>query len=923
MCSTDLFYLYFHITPIIFDTHLAFATKIPNMTVPFISFYRIIIWFICLNQSAFSATDYALKDGILTLPKIRISSVNAPASCVTAKLLADNKNQPSSFQIASLEPVKQGYSEFYEKQVLLGDFVWLKRAGSLGADLFNLKTHEFKVAASMPVQQINASYGVNGHKLYQFGGITTAVNYPEPGHQTKVVSVYDLDHNTWETLTHTIPELGAIGETLWVHDRFYVLVKDFSYSFATKLLTFEPALDRWTSVSVEPNTTSITVFGNQLLFNHTTLHDLINNTSATLTPLNPVYPASGNTIQLGNQVYIYDRNAEGAYALSRYDLVKKSWSPIEKNPYTFSPNVLIAADNHKLIFFDAPDGGVTNPVGTNNNPVTNQLIQRSFDTDTLSWHTEVTLNREENCATDAVYAPESGQLHLPVVTARQNAQAPQRFQVDLQLKDASTLALKQALPITGYQPPHTAASGSLSSIGQSLYLTDSNQLYSRGSNIYRYNLPTKNWENLGKSLHPFNQSVTLDGKLYLLGTTGESIYSTGITQIQQFSPQNNSIDYITASNPPSALSGSAATIAYNNNIILLGGSTSISHVTIGHDTTSIFNPNTHTWQSGIPLPSKRGNGAAAVLNNEIYYSGGYEPYDYPQIGQLFHFNLAEQRWDTLAPLPVPMSFHQMLAYQGELYVFKNTIPTSELATVVDPTLTVSGFVSSLAFIYNPTQNTLRKSDIDTAELGVNVKFQVINDELYAVTGESILQIGHAIWHYNREQSRWDRLSADIPFKPSASIHYQGHIQDIGWGEWEQNGATLGQINNLKRLEAIRIVVSDLPECNIQYRAKVQTQGWTDWGENGASVGTTGKNLPLEKIQIKVDSAQCEGFIVKSRVNLQNSGWQPWVKNVSALDIDTPTTDEQNSIVGLELQLLEAISLTPAIPNEPCSLMADC
>jgi uncharacterized protein YjdB len=142
----------------------------------------------------------------------------------------------------------------------------------------------------------------------------------------------------------------------------------------------------------------------------------------------------------------------------------------------------------------------------------------------------------------------------------------------------------------------------------------------------------------------------------------------------------------------------------------------------------------------------------------------------------------------------------------------------------------------------------------------------------------------------------------MPFNPSAGIHYQGHSQDIGWMPWQQNGATVGQLAPAKHLEAIRIVVSDLPNCNVQYRAKVNSQGWTAWGENGAVVGTTGKNLPLENIQIKIDRTQCEGIVIKSRINLQKSGWQPWVENSSVLNVDMAETDSNNSIIGLELQL---------------------
>ena len=85
----------------------------------------------------------------------------------------------------------------------------------------------------------------------------------------------------------------------------------------------------------------------------------------------------------------------------------------------------------------------------------------------------------------------------------------------------------------------------------------------------------------------------------------------------------------------------------------------------------------------------------------------------------------------------------------------------------------------------------------------------------------------------------------------ASIEYQAHVQDIGWESWKKDGAQAGTTGQNKKIEAIKIKITNLSGYSVMYRAYVEGQGWQDWVKNGETAGTTGKNLRLEAIQIKI------------------------------------------------------------------------
>ena len=108
---------------------------------------------------------------------------------------------------------------------------------------------------------------------------------------------------------------------------------------------------------------------------------------------------------------------------------------------------------------------------------------------------------------------------------------------------------------------------------------------------------------------------------------------------------------------------------------------------------------------------------------------------------------------------------------------------------------------------------------------------------------------------------------------NAGVQYQTHIQTFGWQNYVPNGATSGTTGLSKRLEGIRINLTNADYSgSIQYRTHVQSYGWMGWVGDGAMSGTSGQSKRLEAIQIKLTGEMANRYDVYYRVHSQTFGW---------------------------------------------------
>jgi uncharacterized protein YjdB len=118
---------------------------------------------------------------------------------------------------------------------------------------------------------------------------------------------------------------------------------------------------------------------------------------------------------------------------------------------------------------------------------------------------------------------------------------------------------------------------------------------------------------------------------------------------------------------------------------------------------------------------------------------------------------------------------------------------------------------------------------------------------------------------------------------TTNVVYRTHVQSYGWQSWKYNGAMSGTFGEAKRLEGIKIQLTNKQYSGgITYRTHVQSYGWEKvWKNDGEISGTVGEAKRLEAIQIELTGEMEENYDVYYRVHAQSYGWLGWAKNGEA------------------------------------------
>ena len=106
-----------------------------------------------------------------------------------------------------------------------------------------------------------------------------------------------------------------------------------------------------------------------------------------------------------------------------------------------------------------------------------------------------------------------------------------------------------------------------------------------------------------------------------------------------------------------------AAVVYENEIYLFGGQTSagVSAAAVRYD------PLNKAWETLADKPTAVSHAQGALLGEKVYVPGG-QAADGKPIAALEVYDLRQDQWDTLAPLPVPLSRYGLAAYEGNLYL---------------------------------------------------------------------------------------------------------------------------------------------------------------------------------------------------------------------------------------------------------------
>lgn len=116
----------------------------------------------------------------------------------------------------------------------------------------------------------------------------------------------------------------------------------------------------------------------------------------------------------------------------------------------------------------------------------------------------------------------------------------------------------------------------------------------------------------------------------------------------------------------------------------------------------------------------------------------------------------------------------------------------------------------------------------------------------------------------------------------STISYSSHVQDVGWMNYKNDGETSGSVGKSKRIEAIKIKMSNESEQDmISYQTHVSNIGWTSYVKGNSISGTTGQGKRIEAIRIKLNNEYEEKYDIYYRVHVQDIGWMDWASNGNA------------------------------------------
>ncbi|SFH76446.1 GW dipeptide domain-containing protein, partial [Pisciglobus halotolerans] len=111
-----------------------------------------------------------------------------------------------------------------------------------------------------------------------------------------------------------------------------------------------------------------------------------------------------------------------------------------------------------------------------------------------------------------------------------------------------------------------------------------------------------------------------------------------------------------------------------------------------------------------------------------------------------------------------------------------------------------------------------------------------------------------------------------------SVFYSTHVQSKGWMPEVKDGVLSGTEGQKKRMEAIKINLSDVKGLGVKYSTHVQSYGWMDWVSDGKLSGTSNQAKRMEAIKIQLTGENAKNYDIYYRVHAESYGWLGWAKN---------------------------------------------
>ena len=228
-----------------------------------------------------------------------------------------------------------------------------------------------------------------------------------------------------------------------------------------------------------------------------------------------------------------------------------------------------------------------------------------------------------------------------------------------------------------------------------------------------------------------------------------------------------------------------------------------------------------------------------------------------------------------------------------------------------------------AEIIDETSNTVEDNETNDYE---STEVEIVEDEELVTEedGESIEEdlskegqskeapLEEDLTSIEEESNKVVMKSYMIQTNQAPSINYSTHVQTHGWLETVKDGTLSGTTGKAKRLEAIKISISNMNDLGLKYSTHVQTYGWQDPVSAGEVSGTSGKHKRLEAIKIELTGKEAKNYDVYYRVHSQTFGWLDWAKNGEPAG----TEGLAKRLEGIQIKLVKKGGKAPGSTNKP-------
>ena len=274
--------------------------------------------------------------------------------------------------------------------------------------------------------------------------------------------------------------------------------------------------------------------------------------------------------------------------------------------------------------------------------------------------------------------------------------------------------------------------------------------------------------------------AVVKGKIYAIGSDGTN---------EEYDP--STLKWTTKRPIPTPRSAFGIAV-YQNKIYVIGGYIGFDMVTglpILGSVNEVYDPLTDSWESKEPMPTKRSQLNANVVNGKIYLIGGRTGGQYSTVDLNEVYDPETDSWTTKAPIPYPVVLYASAVVDGKIYVMGGQDEFAdpmnlELVQIYDPSTDAWSFGSPMPTVvwqaaagatagvwapkriyvigglpdhsldgtdinqaYNPEDDSWTfAASMPTSRL--NLAVAVVNDTLYALGGASFANVQATVYAAN-------------------------------------------------------------------------------------------------------------------------------------------------------------------------------